>query len=515
MLVPAEFLYYQIKKFYPSAEFHIFRNCSLLSPILYDRSGNYENHLVYIGKQNSIIVARCYESSVFLCDEGNLEKILSHKNNCISFEELPDFPELFNFILSLFDKYKNWQNKMETIAKASYNYQALIDECDKIVDEPMAIVDTHFRYVAYSKDLARKNGFESRYVTSHEYLPLEQMNILTATPEFAKLERRKDMFQSGILEENILHINIFYKRKYVGRMGLLLSQDERKSKYYTEILRFTAHMAEEMYSRLGTFFPDSSENQLKEYLLSAINKNYTDFKVINQMLGEYGFSSKDEYCLVSFHPITETKKYKSNQETKNAFGNNIESLFPGTLALMQEKMLLLLVDLTYFRKETGHSFHSSLADIIRESLLKAGSSRYFSDMNYLSSALKQAEIALKYGNKRDPTYWHYQFDDYALDYLIHEGIQDFRPDQVCSLIILKLRSYDRQKGTELEKSLNCFLDNSLHISVTAQQLFISRSTFLKRLDRIHKLTNLNLNDPFERLYLELSFRLEKEINTSF
>lgn len=53
------------------------------------------------------------------------------------------------------------------------------------------------------------------------------------------------------------------------------------------------------------------------------------------------------------------------------------------------------------------------------------------------------------------------------------------------------------------------------MSQAANQLYIHRSTFINRMERIQELTRLNLDDYDTRLYLELSFRLLQEPEEEF
>ena len=48
------------------------------------------------------------------------------------------------------------------------------------------------------------------------------------------------------------------------------------------------------------------------------------------------------------------------------------------------------------------------------------------------------------------------------------------------------------------------------MSQAANKLYIHRSTFINRMERITELTRLNLENYDTRLYLELSFRLLAE-----
>ncbi len=50
------------------------------------------------------------------------------------------------------------------------------------------------------------------------------------------------------------------------------------------------------------------------------------------------------------------------------------------------------------------------------------------------------------------------------------------------------------KDDELMSSVEAFFDNSLNISETSRNAFMHRNTLLYRLEKIHKLTGLNLRD---------------------
>ena len=57
------------------------------------------------------------------------------------------------------------------------------------------------------------------------------------------------------------------------------------------------------------------------------------------------------------------------------------------------------------------------------------------------------------------------------------------------------------------KTLRVYLDQNLNAMQTAKELFIHRSTFLYRLEKIKEILDSRLDDPDELVYLSLSFRL--------
>ncbi|MEG2259738.1 MAG: helix-turn-helix domain-containing protein, partial [Oscillospiraceae bacterium] len=62
-------------------------------------------------------------------------------------------------------------------------------------------------------------------------------------------------------------------------------------------------------------------------------------------------------------------------------------------------------------------------------------------------------------------------------------------------------------STEYVKTLRLYLESSLNAVQTSKQLFIHRSTFLYRLDKIRELTGIELDNRDTLLYLMLSFKM--------
>ena len=72
--------------------------------------------------------------------------------------------------------------------------------------------------------------------------------------------------------------------------------------------------------------------------------------------------------------------------------------------------------------------------------------------------------------------------------------------------LVLLAEYDEQHGTELYRSLYTFLDSRYNMSRAAGQMYVHRTTFIKRMEHIEQLTGLDLTDWETRMYLMLSYQ---------
>ena len=71
--------------------------------------------------------------------------------------------------------------------------------------------------------------------------------------------------------------------------------------------------------------------------------------------------------------------------------------------------------------------------------------------------------------------------------------------------LLQLKYSDEAHHTDYFHTLKVYLDHHMNAVQTAKELYIHRSTFLYRLDKIKQVLCSNLDDPDELLYLMLSF----------
>jgi sugar diacid utilization regulator len=147
-----------------------------------------------------------------------------------------------------------------------------------------------------------------------------------------------------------------------------------------------------------------------------------------------------------------------------------------------------------------------LAYFLRDNLMLAGISRPFTGLDQLPAYYKQTELAVSLGREDDPMCWYYRFDDYALSCWLKFGTNGFTPEQICCGALLELVAYDRENNTEYYKTLRTFFNNRFSYTHAAADLYIHRTTLIKRIERITELTHVNFNESNLNLYIALSFK---------
>jgi DNA-binding PucR family transcriptional regulator len=169
--------------------------------------------------------------------------------------------------------------------------------------------------------------------------------------------------------------------------------------------------------------------------------------------------------------------------------------------------LVVLMNLTLFDENVKQNHHQMMVNFLRENLLHLGMSRVFTDIYQLYSAYIQSGIALDYGRRTEPTRWNFAFDEYALPFLIENGKKNFSAEQICCKELLQLKYHDAKSNTCLYETLLTYIQCHYNAAAASKKLFVHRTTFLNRMDRIYELTNLDLDDWDTRIYLMLSFKI--------
>ena len=107
--------------------------------------------------------------------------------------------------------------------------------------------------------------------------------------------------------------------------------------------------------------------------------------------------------------------------------------------------------------------------------------------------------------------WVIPFSACALDHIFSHVDSPLSLHQLAAPELLLLRDQDKENGTQYFETLRTYLLLERDIPRASEKLIIHRTTLLYRLKKIQELIQLDLEDPWQRLYLNLSlWILEQE-----
>lgn len=149
----------------------------------------------------------------------------------------------------------------------------------------------------------------------------------------------------------------------------------------------------------------------------------------------------------------------------------------------------------------------------------------FGNIPYIQVALENLEEIAEFMNDMQEIFdtadgWERKIHDLMLEhagmerllqvtmtYILEQATRRLPGTMICHEGLLELKKHDEENQTQYMETLRVYLEQHLSATQAARELFIHRSTFLYRLDRIREILQSDLDDPEEIFYLELSFRL--------
>lgn len=405
---------------------------------------------------------------------------------------------LYNTVHDIFATIHSHGQAMEHIVAASQSYQDLIDCFDDLSEEPFSLMDKNFAYVAFSYEKSERLGYINERI-ENGHLSNYIIAQLVSTPGFEKLEEKTGVFE---FEDDNYFIgrNIFHEGSYVGRLIIMHTPDAAQNQYRKYLLEHLAGYIERMYQRKGTFYLYRQKSRtFHTFLQAALNGQPPKNNLWKAEFTALGWAQTDTYSLATFAATYRHEK----QIYPNYLCPQFENMWAHVIAVPFEETAVLLINWSRSQPD----FERQFAHFIRENLLTAGISRRFSDFARADSAYRQAQLAMEIGLTVHPHLWYYYFDNYALDYVRRQCTADLPADAVCHPALNILLGYDEQHGTQLYQSLHTFLDTRYNMSESAARMFVHRTTFIKRIEQIEKLTGIDLADYSTRVYLLLSYDL--------
>jgi sugar diacid utilization regulator len=123
-----------------------------------------------------------------------------------------------------------------------------------------------------------------------------------------------------------------------------------------------------------------------------------------------------------------------------------------------------------------------------------------------AQSLRQAQDAAAIARALTPGGGALAYDGLgAYRYLVHLALDEAPHDRLCEAVE-RLLTYDERRGSQLLATLEQYLADRRVGTTTARKLFIHTNTLRQRLDRIQKLTGLDLATE-DLLSLELAVKL--------
>ena len=409
---------------------------------------------------------------------------------------------------ALFDRMEFWEEALSECAPDMDGVQKMLDISAKAMQGSLTLIDESYNMPAYAGPQAASYGKLIQGQVRPDDASIADLAddpAITAARSAVGVQLYESI-SSDARGGRALYRNLFRPGEDHYYNRLLFT---RPSDNYTAADRFMLeHLArriEPITRALPTFsVPVSALTALKQLIASAAQTDFRPGGDMSAALSPLGWRPEDPCRLLVFRSLYARRDAGINDYILR----RLERLLPGSCGALDAERVLLVIDAARCPL-TFREIRSRLAEFLRENMYKAGISNEAASFDRLRGAYLQALSAMELGSLRDPMFWYYLFEDYLQDYLLRKATEDIPADMLTLPAVETLRRHDAERGTHFVETLRALCEEDFNVSHAARRLYIHRTSFQDRMDRIRALTGLDPEDSEVRFLLQFSFRLLK------
>ena len=128
----------------------------------------------------------------------------------------------------------------------------------------------------------------------------------------------------------------------------------------------------------------------------------------------------------------------------------------------------------------------------------------------LARAYKEAQVALEVGKVFETEKHIISYENLGIGRLIYQ-----LPTTLCEMFLQEVFKKESLDSLDRETlmTIQCFFENNLNVSETSRKLFVHRNTLVYRLEKIRKLTGLDLREFEHAITFKVALMVKKYLNS--
>ena len=473
------------------------------APYISDETQQYREIRLYHRKQilrKDVVYLLRPEEKEFPFDEfayissGYLSGLANH----LRCPAIPD-EEILDRVLEIFYQFRNWEEEINSLLYRGASLEELCELGAEILENPVWIHDDWFVMMAMSKEFAHIMEPEYLMSSAKGFVPRAVVEDFQSDSEYLETyaHRGAQLWYAPEWDHTSLYVNLWEGAVYKGRLLVARSnRDFRKRDFLlAEVLTQRALI---LLRRKQLGDADIHEN-MDDIVFALLQGRPKDPLDLEHLLNMLRWRKQDRFLCLRIRPQVKGQ----TSMTAHAIHSDLFRCFPEGYILLDNQAQTIILNLTRCAA-TPNQIRHQLAPLCRDYCLYAGISSPVSGILELNAAYCQAGIALDQAFRLQSEKWIVHFSECVLDHLVQAVASPLTASHLVSPEIALLKEYDREKGTLYFETLRQYLLQERDVPKTSEALIIHRTTLLYRLKKIQSLISVDLEDPWQRMYLLLS-----------
>lgn len=483
-MIRKEFIFNELKYRYPYVSGEI-RHPALLvgRPLLLDESTRTPGAHIIICSADDLnsVTNTDWHEPLFLCIGTPDQNILSSLDVCVLPEgERPS--AVLNFAQRLFDRLDEWLLRLKQTSETGSDVSELLETANEMLQNPILLFDSMGHVIACSGQIEAESEairLYNRFASAGKYEnTVESGGGSCALFSELTVGGNRFVLFCPATERPIYGSDEVVFESLTSYIRLMLSE----RKIYLRGIRRSGDLEYAELTFRSLLSKDEPESQAVERLASI------------------GWSETNSYCVVAAEPV--------NQDLREAHANEIrgllESRLPDCCAFAEPPCIVAVFPSNYLNEAP---LRTILASLSKDEGIRFGACEAYRGFSFLPQRLELAKVALSAAAGTGGVAF---FADTAEEYAVSRVVNN-TPRELFSLRSISVMAQsDREHGTRYLETIEQYVNHRFNAVKTASDLFIHRSTFLYRVERIKTQFGLDLeSEDISLLHLLLSISAVK------
>lgn len=447
-----------------------------------------KNGHTYLARAEMLLERVSMEEGACLISIGSPpEQLLEQKGSLFVVSGSMNSLIFFNVLHSIFEKYDEWDECLQDCIRKNSGLQSLLKASEVVFENPISVVNREYDILATTREF--EDELQAREI------PPEQLNVF----------KQEDMYHTlyasdkPIIYTTSIHDyrNLAYIVKLDGNYILGISMDEILVPIRDSDFALFQHLADYIMAHYekNESRDDSMSYVLSRYFTRMLEKEIIPEYELTEIMVKYQWSVEDFYIVWVVKLTDNERRYNFIQY----FCSQIEKILSYSSVFEYDDKIVVVENISL-----EYEFDEKVEKFLRlmfNSSISVGESKVFRNIKDMPMGYIQAISALKTGFEKSSDVKLYKFKDYILPYILENCTKELKTEMLLHEGILKMAEYDRIHGTSYILTLKTWLDCKFNMTKASKQLFIHRSTFQDRLNRIQNYFHVTLDTTDNVLYI--------------
>ncbi len=442
--------------------------------------------IVCSGEEMNTLTGSAQREPLFLCIGAPNADTINQYDVCV----LPTSEQagaVLNFVQRLFDRLDDWTQSLRQAAETGEGVEELLSRASAMLQNPVILLDERGHIIAQSYH-AETSASISQSVCEALLAQEVESGAVKKLGNASAPDALFSRFQSADSRCTLL---------CMASDRPLYASDEIVLESLAGFLRL---MLSERTLRLGMLRQHRGNEAAASAIRSLLLQDDGEQNA-PELLRKLGWSETDAYAILVAEPINGDLRAAQADAICDRFESALEgccafALLPVVAAVVRTDLL------------ENNALYEALKAIANENELHIGICEAFPGFQFLPQRLEQAKRSL---NRAEKFGGAARYAD-VFEEELAGALLDFPKELLCMRSVLELSRYDRIHDTNYLETTEAYVKNHFNAVRTAGELFIHRSTFLYRLERIKAQFGLDLDDKdLSMLHLLFSLRIAREL----